>query len=220
MQVLIIGNLGNMGWRYSTVLNHIDVPWIGLDINGPKVPAEVVKECTHCIVATPTISHTTIIMTLMNSGHTHLKFLCEKPISKNLTEVEMLVNECKSRLVDLHMVNQYEFIPKTYKNDKPPTTQYNYFKTGGDGLAWDCINILGLSDKDVELSNDSPKWSGKINGYEISIADMDQAYIDMMMQWLYHPKSCKSCGDYIIEAHKRANDASKLGVPCLYRVSQ
>jgi hypothetical protein len=95
------------------------------------------------------------------------------------------------------MVNQYNWIsPKnTNKN-----THYDFFKTGGDGLYWDCINVIGLANGLVEINNTSPIWSCAINGKSLSLFDVDISYIHMIEDWLLRPFSN---WDYAVAAHKK-----------------
>ncbi len=79
-------------------------------------------------------------------------------------------------------------------------TYYDYFKSGQDGLAYDCCNIIGLSKKRPTLANSSPIWKAKINGQELSLADMDQAYVKMIMDWTRSPLSN---WDYAVEMHQK-----------------
>jgi hypothetical protein len=196
MSTLVIGHKGNMGRRYTTILDHLGEHWIGADFGDAFPDSETFQRV---IVATPTDSHVRIIRSLFAY---RVPILCEKPVCKDLDALRGLIDDCRKLGVKLTMINQYAYLHGP-KFDPSERSYYNYFKSGGDGLAWDCINILGLAAERATLSNDSPRWLCQINGRSLSIGSMDQGYIDMLNDWLSNPKENL---DYILKAHKRAYD--------------
>lgn len=95
------------------------------------------------------------------------------------------------------MVNQYAHL--RHKGDGGPTI-YDYWNHGKDGLAWDCISIVGLAEGMIHLSESSPVWTCQINGAAHYSSEMDYAYIDMIQSWLSGNVYGTS---YIREAHKK-----------------
>lgn len=198
--IILAGYRGNMGRRYASILNHLEIPWIGTEHGGvvwDNRAGEQVSELPtltkfhSIIIATPTFSHMTLIKKYRHLG---VPMLCEKPITFDLDDIKVL----DLLGVEVAMVNQYKFIygQEGQGND----TWYEYYKSGADGLAWDCISLIALAEEKPYLSNKSPVWSAGINGKSLNISAMDYAYINMLEEWIANPK-----GDleYIEMAHKR-----------------
>jgi len=185
--VCIVGIQGNMGRRYKAVLDYLDVAVSGTDINGYTYQYEENKADGY-IIATPTSGH---LLDIINLRDKNKPILCEKPIT-----IGMLPNIGGKELVT--MVCQYQYLID--KSSVGPT-YYDYFRSGSDGLIWDTINILGLAKEMPTIKNESPIWKCAINGKELSIADMDNAYIKMLMDWMKNPRSN---WDFATVAHERA----------------
>jgi hypothetical protein len=81
------------------------------------------------------------------------------------------------------MTMQYHELVKSYETGK--VSKYDYFRSGPDGLVWDCLQIIGLSRGPIELSDISPIWSCDINGQKLNLSDMDRAYVRFMSKWIY-----------------------------------
>ena len=186
--ILIVGAYGNMGSRYRAILKHMKVPydclefdtWDNYDFSKPKLDYHSI------IIATPTYTH----YTLIKFFHKYkLPMLCEKPITTNKLELEEIIDMCPN----LKMVCQYEYLVNKTGNKRIDSIKpvgpsyYNFFKTGKDGLSWDCISIVALSDGVADLANDSPIWRCQINGTELNIKDMDIAYCKMIRDWVNKP---------------------------------
>lgn len=175
MKVLVVGYLGNMGRRYVSVLNYLNVKWVGLDIYENPTLEKLYEPISHIIIATPTDTHIGMIRHC-RWHYPNLPILCEKPVSKNLDE-----------LIDLpmwlYMVNNYCYMPIDLTFKGP--TSYNYYKSGDDGLYWDCIQLIGLANgNDITLSNTSPVWECQILGQRISAEWIDRSYISMVQDFL------------------------------------
>lgn len=175
--ICIFGHLGNMGRRYSAILDHLRIEWFGVDAGGEWKPADAY------IIATPTPTHAEMILWM---GHLGNPILCEKPISKNLVELEKVLHHCEKHNTKLQMVSQYDYLIKPQSSGQ---TVYDYFKHGGDGLYWDCINIIHHSKSEPIIREKSPVWTCVINGHQLNLGDMDRAYIDMIQDWISNPRS-------------------------------
>lgn len=176
--VYIMGNRGNMAKRYAAVLDYLGVSYSGHDL-GDTVSESEIKRHTHILICTPTENH---LEDLENFGRFQKPMLCEKPFTKEIDLLWKFEKKNKAILPLISMVNQYAQL--TNVNDPGGPTVYNYFKSGGDGIAWDCINIIGLSRGTVEVLTTSPFWHCSINGKKLKLSDMDYAYIDMIIDWL------------------------------------
>lgn len=194
MNVFIAGIMGNMGSRYMKILSQMPK----LNIYGWDREVSFVQQAEFCrqknvdriIIATPTSTHVDAL-NLFTSICPHIPILCEKPIARQALD---------GSPDNLTMVNQYAYLVDP---DSIGKTYYNYWKTGNDGLYWDCINIIGMANGDVEVKADSPIWQCQINGKQLSLADMDQAYVDMIEDWVKEPIPN---GDYIDHAHMAVED--------------
>lgn len=195
--ITLIGAKGSMGRRYVSILN-----WMGRATrcfdkeDSMDSILGAVQDSSHVIIASPTGTHLTYLNELIKYN-AHV--LCEKPIYKDADLVEDVVNRYKASGKSLTMMMQYTELVSCYDKGKP--TKYDYFRTGPDGLYWDCLQIIGLARGPVEIANKSPIWECMINGDKLSVADMDKAYIRFLSRWL-HGDSTQTPDD-IINAHYR-----------------
>lgn len=183
MKVFIYGYAGNMAARYCAILDALKHEHGGLDVRtGPGAVNFAEDEADAFIIATPTATHLDVIKRAAKFGK-HI--LCEKPISKDMAALKAAMAECRTNKVSLQMVSQYDELAEP-RSVGP--THYDYFKSGPDGLYWDCINIIWNASGAVTLSNKSPYWTCAINGKALSLAHMDWAYVEMIRRWLLAPR--------------------------------
>jgi len=81
-------------------------------------------------------------------------------------------------------------------------TRYDYFRSGKDGLVWDCISLLALARGVIVLQNESPMWECILNGRELTLRDVEQAYVDFVARWLKEPELQDRA--WLVRAHERA----------------
>lgn len=181
--ILIIGSNGSMGLRYQAILKYLDKKFSCVDIQTtPEKFLQLAGSCHCAIIASPTPSHfkyLEIFSTLK------VPVLCEKPLSKNLGELTQIKEDFVSeRGLNLTMMMQYKiFDSEAYQG----VTSYDYFRHGNDGLAWDCLQPIGLARWTVELKEESPIWKCSLNGRKLSLGDMDLAYVKFVSNWLSKP---------------------------------
>ncbi|MAH48275.1 hypothetical protein CMI37_20795 [Candidatus Pacearchaeota archaeon] len=205
MKVGIVGSDGNMGRRYAAICNHFQVEYAGYDIaNGYQSVYNFIEKAnlTHVIIASPTDYHMTHISMAMNHP---AKILCEKPFfkdeyNKNLTELQKYINS-----KNLFMVNQYAY----YMNLKElsldnASTRYNFYNSGNDGIGWDCIQLIYLAQNKtkIKLSHKSPFWDVSINGLTLNKQLIDNCYVDMVEDFLFHTYDKLWGINKIIQAHE------------------
>lgn len=196
MKVFVLGHDGNMGHRYKTILMHFGHQIAGYDKRTGTMGAFKISEADRIIIATPTVSH---INDLLATIPYKKPILCEKPISKDRHGLNEVLTLAESHQTKVAMVNQYEWMPFTRERNE--LTTYNYFKHGGDGIFWDCINIIYHANGEVILGETSPVWRCSINGDPLSLGDIDHSYLRMIDQWTQNP----TCGaDHIWSAHEKA----------------
>jgi len=186
-----------MAKRYRAILRELGHETGGIDVGDDEYSFGH-EDADAFIVATPTECH---VADLYDLEHCNRPILCEKPITKNIEELEVLLEDFKTSGTKLQMVSQYDYL---VDDTTSGMTSYNYFKTGNDGLGWDCINIIKHARGHISIRNTSPVWTCKINGQRINISQMDSAYIEMMTDWLKHPEYTDFRG--ILNAHKKVRD--------------
>lgn len=194
-RIALIGANGNMGKRYAAIMDWCNIPYYAFDLHNMDQLPEKVAKCESMIVATPTDGHFEMLLHLKKYN---LPILCEKPITKNLDQLYKLLGTD----IKLKMVNQYSYIVDKNKKDAMSESWYDYYKSGGDGILWDCINIIGLSVNFPRLSNESPIWKCRINDQDLNIAEIDYSYISMIQDWKDNPKPDH---DYIAMAHEKVD---------------
>ncbi len=197
MKVCVYGFRGNMGRRYTTILEYLGHSWTGVEFMDDRWGPFAPESADAVIVATPTRTHTAMLRKLKDCGK---PILVEKPITKDLGELEVLIGELRQAGTRVEMVNQYDQI--AFPRDGHGPTVYDYFKSGGDGLHWDCISIIYHANGELALHNASPIWSCVINGTRLSLADMDEAYVEMVDRWLRDPRDDLT---RIWRAHKKVD---------------
>jgi len=172
---LIIGSEGSMGRRYQAILKWLGAPFQCYDTKiEPDYRAHPSYGFSNFIIASPTSSHLHWIERLDQYAK---PILCEKPLSRSLDEVERIL-ACTS---PISMMMQYKYLCA----DAPGGgSSYNYFRHGGDGMVWDCLQIIALAEGNIVLNENSPAWNCFINGKEIDLRKMDWAYIDAVKDFL------------------------------------
>jgi hypothetical protein len=197
-KVAVIGASGNMGLRYSMILKeycYVDV--IEVDMHN-HITCDL-SECDGFIIATPTDNH---LIDICVYKQWKKPILCEKPIVKTKQDYDCLIQVITSD-VDLSMINQYEFLNKGNKGH----TEYNYFKTGKDGLMWDCINVIGTAKSSYDVKKSSLVWECVLNGDRVDFANIDKAYIANIKAWVNGWRN----KEYIIMAHEKVLGAINAG---------
>ena len=158
------------------------------------------KNSDGVIIATPTKTHIAFIERFIK----HRKpILCEKPISTSIEALRDILADVRDSKTNLTMTMQYKILCKPTASG---ASYYNYYNTGKDGLVWDCIQIIGLSNGVVRIDNNSPIWTCSINGHVLSIADMDGAYVEYVRRWIKGPGQDIS---EIKEVHEKTHEVEK-----------
>lgn len=193
-----------MGMRYQAILKWLGADYKCLDVANydQERIISIAKSCDGAIIATPTYTHIDYLRALLPS---RIKILCEKPITKNIEELEDLYLWCAEHNYDYKMMYQYKEIACSYFTEAP--SHYSYFRHGNDGLVWDCLQIIGLANGPVILDERSPVWSCMINGHELSLSNMDWAYVLAVKKWL--DGEIDQTQDEILRIHRKAAEMVK-----------
>ncbi len=196
--ILVYGARGNMGRRYMAILRSLGITSYGVDLDtDPRAIPH--KEAAGYIIATPTDTHIRLMRALLPQKR---PILCEKPWSKDIHELRDFMSDLgegdKRRL---SMVAQYRHLIPGLRGRG--VSLYDYYRHGGDGLAWDCIQIVGLSNGPVILREKSPVWRCLINGHTINVGGMDGAYVTDVQEWV----SGRGLSiNFISEAHEKTHE--------------
>lgn len=182
-RVVVLGCDGNMGQRYSAILNYLGFEAVGFDrYDKLNKVRDALKGAIGTIVATPTGTHYNVLRDLIPLRR---PILCEKPVTMHRLHLAAVKEWLSLTDTPLQMVTQYrELVPE----DAGGSSHYNYFKHGQDGLHWDCIQIIGLSNAPPEISETSPVWDCQINGVKLNLSDMDLAYVTHVKNWILNPE--------------------------------
>lgn len=202
--ILIIGNKGSMGQRYQAILKYLGKRFEGADTDTqPGTLNSQISRASSYIIATPTHTHVEFIRRLLPQGK---PILCEKPVCKDVVELEKLLQEIKASKTPFRMMFQYALLSEANRMGK---SLYNYFRHGNDGLVWDCLQIIALSRGTLELGENSPIWTCVLNGRRLNVQDMDAAYIGYVQKWLADPHQNL---DKILAMHRKASELEKSRV--------
>lgn len=191
MKFLILGANGSMGQRYQAILKHLGRDFICKDKEvTDQEMVSLANSVDGVILATPTETHTEQLTTLIELTKTPI--LCEKPVTKNLVELKVLFEKMNQKETHFTMMMQYKMLD----HGGAGHSYYDYFRTGKDGLVWDCFQIIALAKWSVEINNQSPVWECYLNSKRLSLGQMDQAYVDFVDQWT------RSRGDDLDELYR------------------
>lgn len=198
--VLVMGAFGNMGTRYRTILRYLNIPYHEYDVGEFNLLKTKVKKSDMVMIATPTRDHT-LHIDMVSSLKPGIPILCEKPIGTDHHIFDAFMKRAKENEYNLRMVNQYQYLLPKLSRVLGEYTEYNYYNSGKDGMIWDCINIIGLDRTgNISIKRDSPIWTCTINGHEIERGLMDQAYVNMVKDWIEDPTPNLP---YIERAHRK-----------------
>lgn len=207
--ILLLGSEGSMGKRYQAIFNYLKLEYLPIDekINSFNEMIDAFQKCDRVLIATPTNSHISIIKMLL--VHDNIRdILCEKPIAKSSKQVAEILNLFRFRSCKFNMVFQYGEILANNGNPNQ-FTSYDYFRTGNDGLYWDCLQIIALASGPIKLNNKSPYWKCEINDQDLDIASMDHAYLKFIKRWVIG--NIEQDHKWLLDIHKKVEDyASKL----------
>ena len=180
MSVLLIGGCGSIGKRYAAILKHLNQPFSICDPKEPTTPD--IQAFDRWIIASPTDTHIDWCIKAIELKKT---FLCEKPISKNLTECKAIKRMADDNNVKGALVCNYKYVLNNnmrYRVHGSANLSYDYFNPG-DQLEWACSQLIYL-DPSVSLKSNSPKWEFRINRPSIDYEILEKSYISMIKDFI------------------------------------
>lgn len=185
--ILVVGGLGSIGSRYVAILKSLRIDYDIYDyhtgvlstMEGETDLAKVKFE--KAIICTPTETHVKYCRLFEILGK---PYLCEKPLTKDLEDAKGL-----EKFVHGYMVCNYKILMDAFSRDAH--IHYDYFRTGKDGLLWDCCQLLYL-DPLATLNNESPvfrlhlhsPWDEYDCYGEIPYALVERAYVSMILKFV------------------------------------
>lgn len=165
--ICVIGGKGSIGSRYCCIMRWHNIKHVVYDVNTPEIDLFSFKKYILC---TPTNTHVEFLYRLQ--GKT---VLCEKPISKNPSEIpnfDRMFTVCNWKYVANLMNQEYPFV-----------INYDYYRTGPDGLYFDLSQILYM-DPEARINNRSPKWNVSINGQMVAYRTLEESYNRMILDFV------------------------------------
>jgi hypothetical protein len=177
-----------MGQRYAAILDYLEYDYGIEDVDMTSYP-----ECfgqrhpTHYIITTPTESHINILEQTCGLREylriSPAKILIEKPIFTTEDSASALksLQSLSERGHKIYMVNNYAYYP--FKPVRGKTT-YDFYNSGKDDRAWDCIQLIHLAEDGVDVGGVSPLWECIINGTRLNRERLDYCYVEMIEDFL------------------------------------
>jgi hypothetical protein len=109
------------------------------------------------------------------------------------------------------MVNNYAFMKPTGFKTTGIITTYDYYHSGGDGIAWDCIQILNLDETGQPiLKNDSPIWKYSKDVVDESYILMIEAFLKLEKDKLWGWDQIERAHERVLEYENRNRNTSKV----------
>jgi hypothetical protein len=177
MRLLIAGNLGSMGIRYTAICKYLGHEVIGYDLCDTATLPPIADKV---IIATPVQSHLQWCLWAINEK---IPFLCEKPISYSIEETQELRQACESSGVSGYMVNNWQFVlPGEFLQIGMNDIMLNYYNTGRDGI-YDLIQPCYLA-RYLKVNKESPFYNSTVNGYHVTQYNFDKSYVNMIEKFI------------------------------------
>lgn len=168
--IALLGGCGSIGSRYAAIMRHYGIEHEIFDTQLGNVDQVNWDRFDKALIATPTASH----LSVMSGIPEHIPVLCEKPVSKTLDGIPTRKNA--------YMVSNYRYVLNICQIRLIKRMSYDYYKTGSDGIYWDCCQLLYL-DPSCRLNNVSPRWNLNINGYWVKYRDVEESYCRMIQDF-------------------------------------
>lgn len=190
--IAVFGGLGNMGRRYVSIVKHLGLSPLVIDIGG-SFSGKIDK----AIISTPTDTHIGIL-----SQAKSRYYLCEKPVDKDLGLIQITFDFIKRYGIDFRLCCNWQFAINSVLSDHldaivkgEAEIEYDCYNTGNDGTAWDCIQLIHLAGpKNITIKTESPimrclvKTKRNPKGYEVTTRDIEVSYVQMIQAWLKFPE--------------------------------
>lgn len=199
MRILIMGNEGSTGRRYESIIKMLGGEVEGYDLihfrNNRKV-----SHGDMAIIATPTHLHATHCKLLLEAGYT--KILVEKPFSKHIHNIQNIIGIMGD--ADIRVICNWKFASFIDLKSGDNHIEYNFYNCGADEQPiFDLCQLVYLQDGfDFDFGYDSPFFTCSINGFNISLRDIERSYYKMLVRWIVKPEDLWSIHDALAMTEK------------------
>jgi hypothetical protein len=173
MKIAIVGSNGSIGRRYCACLDFLGYDVVKIDLPRPSV----MPSFDRAIIATPTNSHYENLREFLTYK---IPVLIEKPVSKSLREISLLISLDKMNFS--RVVCNWKFVPGMREHSNLIT--YNNYYTGQDGTMWDMCQIVYLSNGSCKIETTSPVFKCTVNKLNVTLLDIERSYIFMLDTWM------------------------------------
>lgn len=189
-----------MGRRYAAILRYLGMDYETWDIaDGCHRPP--LAGFSHVLIATPTDTHVSQIQQCVGTGVTHV--LCEKPLCMDATRVATLRDECQSLRTYIHIVCNWSYVLPWRLTPESVNLTYRNWYTGPHGADWDCCQLHYLQrDRQPAFVEEGPAFMAFVDGYPVSLADIDRSYIAMLRDWYEAPSHLWGLADAVAMERK------------------
>lgn len=186
--ILIIGGNGSIGTRYQAIFKKYNIEYKVFDDPSQENDHEIGGiGFDKAIICTPTRTHFTYCKMLMDLQK---PFLCEKPMSMDMNECDILINNMNSKYGS--MVNNWSLALLTGRMGRIKKISYQYYHTGSDGLVWDVCQLVDIASQlgaKLEVSRSFPVFNCTVQMIDgtieqISLEEIQRSYIQMLINFV------------------------------------
>lgn len=171
--ICIVGN-GNMGRRYAAICESEHIKYVIVD------KQDTLPVVDKYIICTPTNTHAEVLCHVAISNKRPVAILVEKPIDSSFSKGLCAVEAAESLGHKVYMVNNYAYYSEGIVAGTGDT-HYDYYNSGKDGIAPDCIQLIHLAKSGVGyLKTEAPVWDCMINGMKLNRELIDLCYVKMI----------------------------------------
>ena len=173
MRILVIGSRGNMGRRYCAIIKWLGYEVIEKDIGVNEASNVFDLSFDKAIIATPTNLHMEYCIDI---GIRDRPFLCEKPVSKLLSDMKLLKTYSSG-----YMVNNWLYACEHHRINN---IEYNFYNTGKDGILWDLIQPIYIARNSVTINPAHPIFEVWADNQRITLDAICESYVDMVSDFV------------------------------------
>jgi hypothetical protein len=185
MEILVVGSNGTTGKRYCTILKMLGCTVIEYDAIHARNNQRFSRS-DGVIIATPTHLHKEHFERAIRIGNK--KILIEKPVSKINGDIEDMIVEAQG--MEVTVVCNWKYCTFATLEPESHDITYNYFNHGREEIPiWDMCQLVYLQKgESYDFAYDSPFFVALVDGFPVTLMDIERSYFRMITQWLANPK--------------------------------
>ena len=193
-KIFVLGQYGRMGRRYTAILKWLGHAVDGWDVTevGKSHTPNIGRLCpslrnyTHVIIATPTDIHADLMTQCCQSGVPYV--LCEKPMCMDYRRAKQLAEVVSHSQTDVRVVCNWAYVREgVVLTARSHRIRYSNWYTGPHSDDWNLIQIHYLDKTGRAMVSLGPRFECRIDGSDVTLADIDNSYIRMLSTWLSSP---------------------------------